>query len=74
MNPPAGVDLDILDTCEAASMAKWRYETIVHTMSVLAKYRVICQGHIHPEWFQNAQDKTELQKVFTTCQDDFGKS
>ena len=71
LNPPAGVDLAILDKCEAASMAKWRYETIIHTMTVLAKYRSICEHHMHPEWFQNAQDKTELQKVFTTCHDAF---
>jgi len=71
LNPPAGIDLDILDRFEAASLAKWRYETVALTMFVLSKFAAICRHHIHPEWFNNAQDKTELQKVFTICAWDF---
>jgi len=71
LNPPENVDLKVLDKFEAQSLAKWRYETVVATMGILCRYRALCEHHIHPEWFQNAQDKEELKKVFQACADKF---
>ena len=71
LNPPADFEITTLDKFEAASMAKWRYETVAGTMRVLNRYRPFCEKYVRPEWSANAQDKEELQRVFQTCADGF---
>ena len=53
-----------------ATVAKWRFETIVHTFRQLARLRYVCQ-HIREELFANVQDRALLQDVVNACRDTF---
>ena len=62
----AGLDEHALDHL-SASMAKWRYATIVHSMGELFPHRNLCENVIQPEHFPNVQDKAQLNRVMTAA-------
>ena len=63
LNPPPDFDLNELDSFNA-SFAHWRYETVVEVLGELRRLRALCEGHMRPEWFANAQDRAMITDAF----------
>jgi len=55
----------------ACNIAKWRYETVEHSMAELLQVRTTCQRFIRAEWFSNPQDREQLKAVLDACGDEW---
>jgi len=53
----------------SVSFAKWRYETLAVVLEALLKLRQICEEDMAIEWFENPQDREEINKVVVACKD-----